>query len=382
MHKIKKYQFGNIIPSMQLLNAPKAITPTMPTNLKAANVGGAAIPKLGGLKGLTSSFGASGLTSPITQTLTSVGGMVAPKTPSLTNSIGSVASSTISQINPMAGMANAASDLAVGAIFGKDKANPDDVGGQVVNQVANVASMFGPIGMAAGLGIKSLNALGTTKITGNSMDDRTGESSGFTGTISKNEGDKNLSIFGNKGKQRRKVAEQQGRLDKISGLLKKSDENFDAAKNFVQTNNSIDYTKGFRFGKQGTKLPNKNELKEIKRLLKVNSFKNGGSFNIIPDGKLHAHNHNLSEIDEKFKDVTNKGLPVISYDENGGIIQSAEIEKEEIIFTKEVTEELEKLKRDGSEEAMIKAGKLLAKEIMENTIDYTKKIIENETSED
>ncbi len=112
MHKIKKYKFGNIIPSMQLLNAPKAITPTIPTNLKAANVGGAAIPKLGWLKGLTSSFGASGLASPIIQTLTSVGGMVAPKPPSLTNSIGSVASSTISQINPMAGMTNAASDLA------------------------------------------------------------------------------------------------------------------------------------------------------------------------------------------------------------------------------------------------------------------------------
>jgi hypothetical protein len=100
-------------------------------------------------------------------------------------------------------------------------------------------------------------------------------------------------------------------------------------------------------------------------------FKNGGAVNVIPDGALHAHKHHLENVDEKFEDVTTKGIPVITEEKGGDIKQHAEVEREEIIFNLEVTKQLEKLMQDGSDEAAIEAGKLLVYEILENTVDNT-----------
>lgn len=108
-----------------------------------------------------------------------------------------------------------------------------------------------------------------------------------------------------------------------------------------------------------------------------NKFKNGGKTeeldapkieettqkNIIPEGALHARKHNM----ENAKNLTKKGIPVV---DNEGE-QQAEIEKNEIIFTLEVTKKLEELMKDGSDEAAIEAGKLLVKEILFNTEDRT-----------
>lgn len=85
--------------------------------------------------------------------------------------------------------------------------------------------------------------------------------------------------------------------------------------------------------------------------------------NIIPEGALHARKHNM----ENAENLTKKGIPVI---DNEGE-QQAEIEKNEIIFTLEVTKKLEELMKDGSDEAAIEAGKLLVKEILFNTEDRT-----------
>lgn len=69
-----------------------------------------------------------------------------------------------------------------------------------------------------------------------------------------------------------------------------------------------------------------------------------------------------------------KGIPVVDDEHN----QQAEIEKEEIIFTKEVTTKLEELYHEfyneettqkRKDELAIEAGKLLTKEIMLNTDD-------------
>ena len=154
-----------------------------------------------------------------------------------------------------------------------------------------------------------------------------------------------------------------------------------------------------RVGRIGLKLPNKRELLQVRYLAsKVNTriqnitefvpveqeipehkeggiiaanldwkfdiqrFQKGGSVNIIPEGALHARKHNM-DIDN----VTKKGIPVV--DNNGQ--QQAEIEKNEIIFRKEVTDKLEQLAKDGSEQAAIEAGELLVKEIFENTDDKT-----------
>lgn len=98
-------------------------------------------------------------------------------------------------------------------------------------------------------------------------------------------------------------------------------------------------------------------------------FKNGGAVNVIPDGALHKNRHHLEDVDEKFEEVTTKGIPVIT--EGDGITQHAEVEREEIIFNLDVTKQLEKLMEDGSDEAAIEAGKLLVHEILENTVDNT-----------
>lgn len=119
----------------------------------------------------------------------------------------------------------------------------------------------------------------------------------------------------------------------------------------------------------------------------VDKFKEGGKIeeqldapkieeteqkNIIPEGALHKNKHHMDNADN----LTKKGIPVVD-DEHK---QQAEIEKNEIIFTKEVTKKLEELYKifysedstnKEKEEAAIDAGKLLTKEIMLNTDDRT-----------
>lgn len=128
------------------------------------------------------------------------------------------------------------------------------------------------------------------------------------------------------------------------------------------------------YAKMGAKLYN---IEEAKRILnnRLQSFKNGGAVNVIPDGALHKNRHHLEDIDEKFEDVTTKGIPVITEAKNGDIIQQAEVEKEEIIFNLAVTKKLEELMEKGTDEAAIEAGKLLTEEILRNTIDNTNKLL-------
>lgn len=93
-------------------------------------------------------------------------------------------------------------------------------------------------------------------------------------------------------------------------------------------------------------------------------FQQGGSINVIPDGALHARKHNMD-----MDGITKKGIPVVSENKNGEIEQQAEIEKEEIILRLEVTQKLEELAKEGTDEAALEAGKLLVEEILYNTDD-------------
>ena len=94
--------------------------------------------------------------------------------------------------------------------------------------------------------------------------------------------------------------------------------------------------------------------------------------NVIPEGALHAHKHHM----ENAEDLTKKGIPVV---DNKGE-QQAEIEREELILSLEVTKQLENLYKRYQEdtntqqekdELAIEAGKLLVYEILHNTIDRT-----------
>lgn len=95
----------------------------------------------------------------------------------------------------------------------------------------------------------------------------------------------------------------------------------------------------------------------------LQKFQSGGAINVIPQGALHARKHHI----ENAEDLTKKGIPVVDNDGN----QQAEIERDEIIFRKEVTDQIEKLAKEGTDEAAIKCGELLTHEIIENTDDKT-----------
>ena len=126
-------------------------------------------------------------------------------------------------------------------------------------------------------------------------------------------------------------------------------------------------------GKKGMKIMSRAELQQILAKQKLqNGSIIGTDTNILPEGALHARLNHLEGSSENLEDITKKGIPVL--DENGD--QVAEIEKEELVLRLEVTKKIEELMKDGTEDAMIEAGKLLVAEIIENTQDNTGQITE------
>ena len=138
---------------------------------------------------------------------------------------------------------------------------------------------------------------------------------------------------------------------------------------------------GVTVGRTGMKLMS---LEEVRKIILAkhgpDKLQNGGVIgvdsNILPEGALHARKNNLAELNPDLEDATKKGIPVMASE--GGEIQDqvAEIENSEITFRLEVTKQLEALYKDGSEEAMIEAGKLVAQEVVENTQDNVGMITE------
>ena len=136
-------------------------------------------------------------------------------------------------------------------------------------------------------------------------------------------------------------------------------------------------------GKEGLKLLSKEELQKIyfsRKQESVEAFGDGGKIgvdtNVIPEGALHAHKNNLEEVNPELDEVTEKGIPVIVTDENADYQQVAEIEREELVLNKSLTDQIEKLWKENTPESMIEAGKLLAVELMENTQDNTEEMID------
>lgn len=299
----------------------------------------------------------------------------------------------------------------------KNKNSTDAARNSIFNTGQQIASSFGPIGTAVaavnnvidatggfsdtskGLGGKNdtLNFISSlalpgagwfTKKTQNyDVSDALSSSSGYTGTASDNqEVADNLAgrklIFG-KGRANQKISDAKLKDLTVNQILGAAADNFTASENvqdgynrdqLAKSGNQWQYTT--RIGKEGIKIE---DIKRITNRLKipapVTKFENGGKVNIIPDGALHSRKNNLDKIDPELEDVTKKGIPVITKEDGGNIVQHAEIEKEEIIFTKEVTDKLEEYRRIGTDEAAIEAGRLLAYEIMENTVDKTENIL-------
>lgn len=127
--------------------------------------------------------------------------------------------------------------------------------------------------------------------------------------------------------------------------------------------------------KNGTKLPTVEECRRI-LVTRTQQFKEGGKLspNVIPSGALHKDLNHLVDVNSDLNgQITKKGIPVISIEYGGDINQHAEIEREEITFSKPVTEQLEEFYKDydknENEETAIECGKFLVDQILKNTID-------------
>ena len=164
---------------------------------------------------------------------------------------------------------------------------------------------------------------------------------------------------------------------RLKGITSENVSDYNNARN-SKYNNPYKFSVG-KFGMKLMSIEEVNKILNSRKASDIQEFKNGGVIgidsSIIPEGKLHAHKHNLKDTNPDLEDVTKKGIPIVTLDKDGELQQVAEIEKEEIIFRKEVTIKLEELYKDGSDEAMIEAGKLIADELMTNTDDKTEEFI-------
>lgn len=199
--------------------------------------------------------------------------------------------------------------------------------------------------------------------------------SGYNLDINANAGTSYGGIFGNKARKR------SDSLTKLydNNNIKKISASYQGNQDILSAKNNVQdiYQKNMQklVGGPTLKLLSAKKGTKIKRS-NLKNITNKASVNVIPDGALHARKHDLPE-DIK-ENVTNKGIPVISYDEKGGITQHVEIEVNEIIFSKDTTLKLEELYnkyKDASDEEKsniaIEAGKFLTFEILENTTDNT-----------
>ena len=283
----------------------------------------------------------------------------------------------------------------------------------VVGVASNVASMFGPWGQAAGLAFKGLNFL--DKALGKSTKS-VNINSGISGYSGSDLNYKGKDFRFSQNRSRKREIRQINKLKKTAaaGKFNAQDQQQQlAARNQAIGNVSMTNQTQLAGGQDYSVLTAKKgaTLQDIRNYIKVRNiekevaqnsnlddnlekieiqkFQNGG--NLIPSGALHKNKHNLESINSDLDgEITKKGIPVISYAEEGDIleyesdgktpkilaeggevIQHAEIEKDEVILNLSLTKKLVELMKKDTPEAMIEAGKILARELMENTTDNT-----------
>ena len=242
----------------------------------------------------------------------------------------------------------------------------------------------------------NLLAIGGKKLTDSELSQETENIRGaFTGTL--DDIDAAQSIGGSKvnfmlsRKTRNKmndyIKEQNWKNDLLTNISKTNTlrKQSDYAQNLNTQNinrNSGNTYQTMAVGKEGLKLPDREMLNAI-YAKKVTICKDGGVIgvdsNVIPEGALHKELNHMEEHNEELdKVITDKGIAVVTTDKDGKVEQVAEIEKEEIVFRLELTKKIEELWHTGTPEAMLKAGKLLVKEIMGNTDDNTEEILDGD----
>lgn len=294
----------------------------------------------------------------------------------------------VSQFNPMGGMINTGAKT-IGNLIGGTKDRVEGTGSQIQGMVSDGLSMLGPIGMAAGAALNLINGIGGKRInklvdnTSDISNEYSGSKKFISNSIDKYSNKKaGLFDFGFHRKGQNAITRarrmQNTTLDITDAGKKRLNNQIGqslASKNF-NTYNGLDNM--YSLAKNGMKFPELDEARVIISRWSTNStepkkFQLGGKMNLIPEGALHARKHNLEKINPELEgQITSKGIPVVAQGE-GGVIQQAEIEKEEVIFRKEFTDKLESLykqyQEDSSDDIAIEAGKLICYELLKNTDD-------------
>jgi hypothetical protein len=242
------------------------------------------------------------------------------------------------------------------------------------------------LGNLTGLGIIN-SAFGKRANTIN-KDNETWEQQGsaYGGSLAKvddalTKSGKKYGLFSNRARKKAnaQISEAKRQQNLVADINEEAQDAFTASNySGIGLRNQIALNGGYRsmaIGRNGIKILDK-ELQWANSILNktkasVPEFKSGGKVNVIPEGALHKNKHHLEDINPEFKDVTNKGIPVVSKEDGGELVQHAEIERNEIIFNLDVTNKLEELMKKGDDESAIEAGKLLVHEILNNTIDNT-----------
>ena len=284
----------------------------------------------------------------------------------------------------------------------EDKASKITSG--VFNGLSTVASFVPGIGTLASVALKGLGSLfgaGVKSVKGNTANELVDTSSSYTGEDAL--ASKKFGLLGLRGAKKYAglVTRRQYNRDLAANVLQEGKDDLLAANNVQQQQMRDILSKNGDDWMYTNTLSAKNgaKIKEVKRLSSLYNkrliskeplkegttveFKNGGSINVIPEGALHARKNNLTEINPELEGITKKGIPVISKEEGGEMIQHAEIERSEIIFNLETTKKLESLReqynksedKTEKDNLAIEAGKLLAQQIMENTIDNTGELL-------
>ena len=115
---------------------------------------------------------------------------------------------------------------------------------------------------------------------------------------------------------------------------------------------------------------------------KLEDVETSGTPNVLPTGELHKNKHDLD-----LEHITKKGIPVVTVDDDSAetfndvkaqeqsIQQHAEVEKEEVIFNKSLTDYIEEARKKWHEsgekdnDLLLEVGKRLTKELLYNTTD-------------
>ena len=321
------------------------------------------------------------------------------KTAEITNGVSDVAENINGMINPLGNAANQVG-ATIGNLIGGTEDRVKGTGSAIVDGISAVASNLGPIGMAVGAALQLANGIGGKRV--DKLQDNTSEIASRTGSAymgSIGDVQDNIDKYSNKkaglfdfgfakeGNSAIDKAEKMQNTMLDIGRYQDLRKSNNAAADLAQQNRNrySGYTGAIAIGQEGMKLPNLDWAKDFlfkynqKPQINIPEFQKGGKLgldtNVIVEGSYHAHKNHLDEINPELGDMTPKGIPVAAQNEDGSKTQVAEIERKELILTKELTDKIEALYKDGSEEAMIEAGMLFADELFNNTQDNTGEVL-------